>query len=345
VADFCLSFKKAGFSEAAADIASQARRSSTRRTYSGRFGRFARWCSGKAIDPYFASVGQVADFFTAIFQDGLQARTVLAYRSAIGALHLGFPNGSSVSNNPALSNLLKGMFHIRPPVRELIPEWDLPLVLQFVASSEYSKLAKLSLADLSARTAFLLAIACGRRCSELSALSILPQHLRFSVEGACLLPRAGFLAKNQALDFTPEPIFLPDLRKTTGDPEDAPWCPVRCLKFYLARTKPLRGSVDALFITHKRPYGPVSSRTLGRWIMVVVKSAYEKLNRQPPRMRAHDTRSQASSWALYAGVPLKDIIASAGWKSATTFQQVYLKDVLILKESEDTTRSGSLSGG
>jgi integrase len=276
----------------------------------------------------------VADFFTAIFSEGLQARTVLAYRSAIGALHLGFSNGSSVSNHPALSNLLKGMFHIRPPVRELLPEWDLPLVLQYLATPELSNYHKLSLADLSARTAFLLAIACGRRCSELRALSVLPQHTRFALEGVYMLPRAGFLAKNQALDFAPVPIFLPDLRRATGDPEDAPWCPVRCLKFYLARTKPLRGSTDSLFITCKKPFGPVSTQTLGRWIMAVVKGAYEKLNRPPPSVRAHDTRAQAASWALYSGVPLSDIVSCAGWKTSTTFQHVYLRDILIPKRNQ-----------
>jgi hypothetical protein len=69
------------------------------------------------------------------------------------------------------------------------------------------------------------------------------------------------MAKYQALDFAPVPIFLPDLRrKATGDPEDAPWGQVRCLKFYFARTKPRRGSIDTLFITCKKPYGPVSTQ-------------------------------------------------------------------------------------
>jgi site-specific recombinase XerD len=195
MADFRLSYKKAGLSDAAAGIALQARRASTRRTYAGRFERFSGWCADKEIDPHLASLGQVADFLTAMFRQGLQARTVLAYRSAIGALHFVFDNGSTVSNNPVLSNLVKGMFHIRPPTKELIPEWDLSLVLQFIASPEFSAFHKLSLMELASRTAFLLAVACGRRCSEMQALSILPQHRRFSEEGVTLLPRAGFSSK------------------------------------------------------------------------------------------------------------------------------------------------------
>ena len=196
------------------------------------------------------------------------------------------------------------MFNLRPPSRKLVPEWDLPLVLQFLASRKFSNFRELSLLELSYRTAFLLAVACGRRCSELHALSISKNHMRFSPEGATLLPRAGFLAKNQALSFTPEPIFIPDLRRATGNSEDGPWCPVKCLKFYLARTKNLRGGVDQLFITTTKPHKPASKVTLSRWIVALVRRAYFELDRPAPQTRAHDTRAQSSSWALYSGRPL-----------------------------------------
>ena len=54
-----------------------------------------------------------------------------------------------------------------------------------------------------------------------------------------------------------------------------------------------------------------------------------------------------SSWALYKhdkGVSLSDIMEAAAWRSSTTFQQVYMKDVLTpgqavavaaLKDSRD----------
>ena len=278
----------------------------------------------------------MADFLTEVFLNGAQARTVSAYRTAIGALHHGFLNGSTVSNNPILYTLIKGMFHVRPPSRSLVPEWDLPTVLQFLASPEFCKLHKLSLLELSQRTAFLLAVACGRRCSEIHALSILPQHMRFSSEGVTLLPRAGYLAKNQSLVYTPEPVFLPDLRRATGNREDAPWCPVRCLKFYLDRTKDRRGSIDQLFITTMGQPNPISKTALSRWIIALVRRAYEKLGKPTPRVRAHDTRGQSASWALYSGIPLAEIIANAGWRTATTFQQTYLQDVLVAKERRNS---------
>ena len=346
MADFRQSFAAAGLSVAAANIALQARRCSTRATYSSRFRRFRRWCADQPCNPYTSSVGQVADFLVEVFLNGAQARTVAAYRTAIGALHHGFHTGSSVSNHPILTSLLKGMFNIRPPTRNLVPEWDLPLVLQFIASREFSSLRELSLIELSQRTAFLLSVACGRRCSEMQALSILPQHMRLTPEGVTLLPRAGFLSKTQALSFTPEPIFLPDLRRATGDREDRAWCPVRCLKAYLNRTRELRGSIDQLFVTTMEPRRPLSKTALSRWIVALVRRAYEKLDQPAPSIRAHDTRSQSASWAYYSGVPLPEIMASAGWRTQTTFQQVYLRDVLVTADHRSPrTAVAALSAG
>ena len=94
LADFGRSFLEAGLSKKAASIAQKARRVSTRTTYASRFQRFRRWCRKIPCNPYSASLGQVADFLTEVFLDGAQACTVLAYRSAVGALHHGFHNGS-----------------------------------------------------------------------------------------------------------------------------------------------------------------------------------------------------------------------------------------------------------
>ena len=132
--DFRKSFREAGLSRQASDIALQARRTSTRRTYSARFKRFSVWCRRTKINPYTASVAQVADFLSEVFTGGAQARTVQGYRAAIGAVHHGLPGGFTMSSSPILTQLIKGMFHLRPPVRRLIPAWDLPLVLQFLAT-------------------------------------------------------------------------------------------------------------------------------------------------------------------------------------------------------------------
>ena len=153
----------------------------------------------------------------------------------------------TVSSSPALSALIKGMFAERPPVRSLVPEWDLPLVLRYLAET-FEPIEDLRLQDLTLKTVFLVAVACGRRCSDIHALSIDEHHLRFTNGGVSILPRTGFLAKNQTMSFTPSAVFLPDLVLVAGQAEK-PSCPVRALRWYLKRTKEITGDTMQLFIT------------------------------------------------------------------------------------------------
>ena len=44
-------------------------------------------------------------------------------------------------------------------------------------------------------------------------------------------------------------------------------------------------------------------------------------------IRAHDTRRLSSSWALFNGVAVTDIMEAAHWSSENTFTSFYLKDV------------------
>ena len=122
-------------------------------------------------------------------------------------------------------------------------------MLEYLASDSFEPLGKLSLLDLSRKTAFLVAVACGRRGSEIHALSIDEPHLLWRRDGVSLLPRAGFLAKNQTMSFTPKLVFLPDLALVAGRSEK-PWSPVRALQWYLKRTERLRTS-QQLFISVK----------------------------------------------------------------------------------------------
>ena len=185
--------------------------------------------------------------------------------------------------------------------------------------------------DLTRKTAFLVAAACGRRVSEIQALSVAENHLRFGSNAVHLLPRAGFLAKNQSLDFTPKPIILPDLRRASGSKDCGPWCPVRALKFYIDKCKPYRGEIDSLFLTVNKPIRKASKQSISRWIISVIKDSIDADNNKllGSRVRAHDLRSQAAAWALYKGCSIQDIMEAQGWSSPTTFQSVYLKDVLI----------------
>ncbi len=333
LANFIESYRAAGLSDSAARLAGEARRPSTRQTYNTRLSKYREWCTDNEVDPLRASVGQVGDFLLSVFDQGAGARTVRNCRTAIGAVHLGFGGGITVSNSPALHDLIKGMLHKRPPERSLVPAWDLPTALQLLTEKPYEPMHQASLADITKKTAFLIAAASGRRVSDIHALSVADNHLVFSGGSVRLLPRSGYLAKNQSLDFTPSAINLPDLRKASGSRDEAPWCPVRALKFYLDRTKPYRGNHDQLFLTTQKPYRPASKISIARWIVDIIKESLSRAEGRltGSRIGAHDLRSQAAAWASYRGASIQDIMDAMGWASSSTFQQVYLKDVLARK--------------
>ncbi len=105
------------------------------------------------------------------------------------------------------------------------------------------------------------------------------------------------------------------------------------LKTYIRRTKDLRGTENHLFIACEAPYRAAARNIISRWIVTVIHSA---LNSHQSWMtgtciRAHDTRFHTSSWALYGGVALQDILDTAGWAVPATFQSLYLKDILATR--------------
>ena len=268
-----------------------------------------------------------------LFQSGLQVATIFNYHSAIAAIHQGFTDGSSVSINNAIHHLLRGMFIQRPPVKRLIPSWDLSSVLRLLAGPPFEPLSNASLMHLTIKLAFLLAVSTSRRGSELKALSIDGGHMRWEPHGIRLIPALGFLTKNQSTSFQPPDIFVPDITKHSGSSDDKPWCPVRTLKWYLARTKQLRGTTSQLFITTVKPHHPASKDTIARWTVSAIKFANRNWPSPPDDdetlrgITAHDVRAVSSSWAFFRGVPMEDICKAACWKTPSTFTAYYLSDI------------------
>ena len=137
----------------------------------------------------------------------------------------------------SLYRLCKSFFLKRPPVKTLLPAWSLPVVLRALSEAPFEPLHKASLHCLAIMTAFLVAIASGHRISTLHALSIEPGHIRWEPAGVRLVPRPGFIAKNQSPSSQSVEIFLPSTSSFSSIEADKVWCPVRALKWYLDRTK------------------------------------------------------------------------------------------------------------
>ena len=201
---------EAGLSERAAEMAAKHLRTSTREVYDCRLQRFLKWCQQLQVDPCSATLGKIADFLLLLFDEGLSISTIRGYRSAIASIHQGFDNGETVSNSISLARLTKAFFLQKPPTRKLLPKWDLPSVMRALNQPTH----KSSLLNLSVKTAFLIAIASGSRRGLIQALSMESGHIRWEKDKVRMIPRAGFLAKNQKEGSKPCEIILPTIKSS-----------------------------------------------------------------------------------------------------------------------------------
>ena len=172
-----------------------------------------------------------------------------------------------------------------------------------------------------------MANASGHRVSLLQALCVDPGHLCWEASGVWLIPRPGFIAKNQSMSSASVEIFLPSISTMSSVEEDKVWCPVRALKWYIDRTKSRRTS-SSLFVASIAPHKGVATSTIANWLVECIKMAGADAI-LADRVRAHDTRAISSSWALFNGASLKEIQQAAFWSNANSFICCYLKDVLV----------------
>ena len=154
----------------------------------------------------------------------------------------------------------------RPRQKVLVPQWNHGLVLSALTLTPFEPAEEVDLKFLSYKCCFLLALASGRRRSEIHAFSTSSSCLRFSKDksSVTLLTDPAFLGKNQIPDKGAEPIYIPAL---SVDSDSVSLCLVRILSIYLTRTASLRPSNNnRLFLPIKKGISDLSVRTISTWI-------------------------------------------------------------------------------
>ena len=133
---------------------------------------------------------------------------------------------------------------------------------------EYSQSLSTLFCVVSSRACFIFLV-CGRQCLEIHTW-VHTRNTKFSWEEITyLLTCAGYHWRYRHRD-TRKTCFSSGLKNCYWQQEDAPWCPVGYLKFYLARTK-------TLFITTTGSTSHILTTALSRWIVAFVWRAYERL--------------------------------------------------------------------
>ena len=100
-------------------------------------------------------------------------------------------------------------------------------------------------------------------------------------------------------------------------------CVITYIKRYLLETKEVMLSDGGFFISFKHPHKGVTSTTIARWVVNVLKEADVNVF----VFSAHSTRSTASSKASDKGLNLVEISKAAGWSNAKTFALFYKKTI------------------
>lgn len=235
------------------------------------------------------------------------------------------------SERPRLiSDVVRGISASRVAEPRRIPRWDLFLVLDYLRSAPFEPLSNADRKHLTMKTAFLIALASGRRCSEVHGLSGLAGDIATERDGSFhlqFLPE--FRAKNQAATESSPAVHIPALTSILApDDEDRKLCPARALSCYLAVTSASRPvGCRRLFLSVNPNYNrDVSKNTVARWLRDTVRLAYSHAREVIPSDRAHEIRAWSASLAAAKNVSLNDIMEAAYWKSENTFIHFYLRD-------------------
>ena len=253
-----LSVREQGFSKEVANRIEAPQRVSTRSVYDAKWSVFARWCQDNQVDIGAPPLKSIADFLLYLFQErNLQPSTIDGYRSAI-ADKLG-NEPVNISKNENITRLLDSFHRDKPKGRRGVPSWNLSLVLHQLTKPPFEPLGEASLKHLTFKTVFLMALASGKRGSEIHAWKFKNIRNQADWTNVSMYPSASFLSKNQLARDGPgsvAPVVIPALGPTLDSSlrEDRTLCPVRALKYYMKATSQLRDNKELVFVSFKKGF-------------------------------------------------------------------------------------------
>ena len=282
------------------------------------------------------------------FHAGRAPSTLAGYRTAIAKtlIHL---TGVDLGSDKDLSALLHSFELERAHKRELVPDWDLSLVLNCLLRDPFEPLETVPIKLVTWKTVFLLALASGKRRSELHALEF--KSVAYSADGMSVYLKVipSFLAKTQITNSSVMCFKIPALASALGQgmEQDLLLCPVRALRIYLARTREIRENKSLLFVSYKPGFNQdIRSPTISFWLKKLIRLCYDiapKVQPGPLSVRAHDIRALSSSLAFLAKVPIEKVMEACTWRCHNTFTNFYLRDLTL--HHEDLLRLGPLVAG
>ena len=217
-----------------------------------------------------------------------------------------------------------------------MPSWDLAAVLEALKESPFEPMRKADLKWITLKTVFLVALASGKRRSEIHALRFDSFSRTENWSRVTLRPDPAFISKTDLAGKQQrilKPIVIEALKFAEGHVKDRDrtLCPVRALKIYIRNTEELREGKQKLFVAFKKGHKTdIVKNTVSFWIRKVIFAAYEESPEELKKkfkIRAHDVRALASSWAFLRNISLDEVMEACSWKAPSTFIRHYLRDL------------------
>ncbi len=255
-------------------------------------------------------VTDVLDFLTELFESGLSYSAINTARSALSQVTIYGDGACTIGAHPWVTKFMKGVFNLRKPVPRYTVTWDVGKLLRKV--QQLMPLTSLSLKELTLKTAVLVAIVLAARAQTMVALNVKNMTVKhdkfcFTLDTHLKQSRPGY--KSPLIELVSY--------------SDKSMCVYHTLSEYLKRTNDLRGSDGQIFISFTKPHRKVCAETVARWIKTIMSMAGINVK----DYTAHSVRAAATSRASGLGVPLDEIMKTAGWTNARTFAKHYQKPI------------------
>ena len=245
-----------GFSVEVAERIAAPQRSSTRTIYKSKWALFEKWCRENSVD-FTPSVKQVSDFFMYLYQDlNRRPSTIDGYRTAI--VDTLSPAGHHIAQSSDLHRLLSSFHRDRPKSSRHLPKWNLSVVLNELTKAPFEPMKDTDLEHLTFTTAFLLALASGKRRSGIHAWVANKVSNLGQWEKVALFPSSDFIAKNQLAregSQSVSPVTIPALTTIVDRQfkEYRTLCPVWAMRYYLDQ-RPERVLIPPFHLLQERTH-------------------------------------------------------------------------------------------
>ena len=249
---------------------------------------------------YNSHVERFVKFCRERYTDPIQATTEIGIEFLTEYFKTGLSYSSVNSARSALSSIIKPVCNV--------PFGKSPLVCKSKPT-----LTNCDLKTLSHRLAKLLCVTTGQRDQTIKCLNL--DYIKISSDKVVLFVP-------ETLKTTRPGHHLPPIELKTF--KDSKLCVIAHLKQYIKMTAPFRNTdTKQLLLSFVQPHKPISTTTLSRWCVTVMKQSGINVN----IFGSHSTRSASASKCKISGLLFKEIAKSAGWSNEKTFAQFYDKPI------------------